>query len=959
MSKLLDERVKRMGSKQFLRFGEAREFVRSLGLKSRDEWNAYSASEKRPSNIPSSPHQFYGNEWAGYGDFLGTGNPGRNREFLPFKEAREFVRSLGLKTYEGWNAYSASGKRPSNIPSSPHRVYGNEWEGYGDFLGTGKLGRNRKFLSFEEAREFVRSLGLKTYEGWNAYCQSGRKPNNVPSSPIRVYKQWAGIGDWLGIGKTRFRSFRAARRFVRDLGLRNHKEWRDYCRSGKKPNDIPVSPDHTYEKNWAGYGDFLGTGKIANKNRRFLPFKEAREYVRRLGFKSKKDWDAYAVSKAKPGNIPYAPWQVYRREWLGHSDWLGNLGLGNRWTPRAIEAYLKSIAREIPNMRDASLVKLIKQAGLDAPLAQLLAAPSMQRVIEALRNERDEIQARLRARRDMGFEIIRAPEPRIVEDEDFEHDEIEVDANNIHIADRLAKVVPPEFREYLIQENVTGLIQKYINGNHDEVRKILGQSGGKFYREIKERFQFETRGISEVDTSSWKLRDKKTGEKTEPNLMQRYISAKMKRNRSWCNWSKTGAGKTGSAGLASYVTKSRLTVVLCPNPTVDQWAEELTLTFHNCRAVKSTSEVKRGKGSFLVLNYEKFQLGKKSDALVDEIVALRPDLVVLDEVQLVKHREKGRSSIRRGAIEAMLARFPKSRVLGMTATPVINELREGVSLLEVVTRKRHVLRTRGRGDGAVMDALNLHFALMQNGLRYSPQYKQALSVEVKTVRDDSLLPLLQTAAKSAANILSIERTLLPAKLDTVRKQIKPGTVIYLEYVEGLVPVVRRFVESLGLTVGEYIGETPTSERRNFKNQFLSGEVDVLIGSRAIGLGVDGLQRRCNRLIILSLPWTHAAFEQVIGRVYRQGSTFAEVEVLIPQVVVNLGGELWSWDEARYSIIEHKKTLSDAAADGYVPTAENVSRNEFAKKAMDALKLMVGRVGAELPESVFATVQDES
>ena len=328
-------------------------------------------------------------------------------------------------------------------------------------------------------------------------------------------------------------------------------------------------------------------------------------------------------------------------------------------------------------------------------------------------------------------------------------------------------------------------------------------------------------------------------------------------------------------------------------------------------------------------------------------------------MQLVKHREKGRSSIRRGAIEAMLARLPKSRVLGMTATPVINELREGVSLLEVVTRKRHGLRTRGRGDGAVTDALNLHFALMQNGLRYSPQYKQALSVKVKTVHDDSLLPLLQSAAKSTANILSIERTLLPVKLDTVREQIKPGTVIYLEYVEGLVPVVRRFVESLGLNVGEYIGDTTTSERRNFKNQFLSGEVDVLIGSRAIGLGVDGLQRRCDRLIILSLPWTHAAFEQVIGRVYRQGSTFAEVEVLIPQVVVNLGGELWSWDEARYSIIEHKKTLSDAAADGYVPTAENVSRNEFAKKAMDALKLMVSRVGVELPESIFATVQDES
>ena len=815
ISKLLDEGATRMASKQFLRFGEARKFVHSLGLKSLIEWRAYCASGKRPSNIPSSPHSHYGNEWVGYGGWLGTGKLGnKTRQFLPFNEARDLVRSLGLKSHKEWIAYCHSGTKTTGIPIEPHRVY-KEWVGYGDWLGTGKLGRNRKFLAFKQAREFARSLKLKSRREWGAFCRSGRKPENVPAQPNSRYKEWAGYGDWLGTGNIslherscNFRTFRAARAFARALRLRSHTEWIEYCRSGKKPGDIPQQPSQAYKTQWKGYGDFLGNGNLSKRNREFLPFNQARQFVRGLRFKSVNEWQAYAISKERPQNIPIAPQNVYKREWSGYADWIGTLGFGNVWTPRAIEAYLKSIAREIPNMRDATLVALIQQAGVDAPLAQLVGAPSMQRLIEALRNDLDQIQVRLRARRGRAFDDpIRAPGPRIEENEDFQHDEVEVNEDNVHVADRLAKIVSPEFIEHLIQEKVSGLLVKHINGSDDDVRKILRQNGGKFYREIKARFESEIRSVSEIDASSWKLRDKKTGEKTEANLMQRYIAAKIKRNRSWCNWSKTGAGKTGSAGLASYVIKSRLTVVLCPNPTVDQWAEELTLTFHNCRAVKSTSEVKRGKGIFLVLNYDKFQLGKTSDALVDEIVGLRPDLVVLDEVQLVKHREKGRSSIRRGAIEAMLARLPKSRVLGMTATPVINELREGVSLLEVVTRKRHVLRTRGRGDGAVTDALNLHFALMQNGLRYSPQYKQALSVEVKTVRDDSLLPLLQTAAKSAANILSIERTLLPAKLDTVREQIKPGTVIYLEYVEGLVPVVRRFVESLGLTVGEYIGDT--------------------------------------------------------------------------------------------------------------------------------------------------------
>lgn len=62
------------------------------------------------------------------------------KEFLPFMEARELVRALGLKSQAQWRAYCASGKRPSNIPGNPHFSYGTEWAGYGDWLGTGKIG---------------------------------------------------------------------------------------------------------------------------------------------------------------------------------------------------------------------------------------------------------------------------------------------------------------------------------------------------------------------------------------------------------------------------------------------------------------------------------------------------------------------------------------------------------------------------------------------------------------------------------------------------------------------------------------------------------------------------------------------------------------------------------------------------------------------------------------------------
>ena len=57
---------------------------------------------------------------------------------LPFEEAHAFVRHLGFKNVNEWRAYCKSGKRPPNIPATPHDVYaGKGWTNWGDWLGTG------------------------------------------------------------------------------------------------------------------------------------------------------------------------------------------------------------------------------------------------------------------------------------------------------------------------------------------------------------------------------------------------------------------------------------------------------------------------------------------------------------------------------------------------------------------------------------------------------------------------------------------------------------------------------------------------------------------------------------------------------------------------------------------------------------------------------------------------------
>jgi superfamily II DNA or RNA helicase len=322
--------------KEFRLFNEARIFVHKLKLKNYGEWLEYGKSRNKPDDIPQKPERTYkGKGWDGWGDWLGTGNiANKNIRYKDFEEARGFVRKLGLKSQKEWLEYGESGNKPDDIPQKPKRTYkGKGWIGIPDWLGTGNVAnKDKEFRSFNEARSFVHNLKLKNNNEWLEYCKNGNKPNDLPSNPNKKYlnKGWIGVGDWLGTGNVAnknidFRTFEEARGFVRKLGLKSQKEWLEYGESGNKPDDIPQKPERTYKgKGWQGIGDWLGTGNIANQNRKYMSFIEARKFARKLSLKSRKEWIEYCNSDNKPDDIPVSPVQVYKNKgWKGISDWLG------------------------------------------------------------------------------------------------------------------------------------------------------------------------------------------------------------------------------------------------------------------------------------------------------------------------------------------------------------------------------------------------------------------------------------------------------------------------------------------------------------------------------------------------------------------------------------------------------------------------------------------------------------
>ncbi|MDC0572924.1 Helicase associated domain protein [Luminiphilus sp.] len=124
----------------------------------------------------------------------------KNRHFKSFEEARKYAHSLKLKSQTEWQSFCRRGKRPADIPSNPQSKYRDcGWKGWGDWLGTGKP-KKGEWRPFKDARRFVRTLGLTGQREWREYCASGKKPPDIPSTPRSVYLAdgWVSLSDWLG-----------------------------------------------------------------------------------------------------------------------------------------------------------------------------------------------------------------------------------------------------------------------------------------------------------------------------------------------------------------------------------------------------------------------------------------------------------------------------------------------------------------------------------------------------------------------------------------------------------------------------------------------------------------------------------------------------------------------------------------------------------------------------------------
>lgn len=170
----------------------------------------------------------------------------------------------------------------------------------------------------------LKNKEITSAKKWYDYIRNNNIPDYIPSNPKEVYltRGWISWGDFLKTNNkynndVNYVSYKNAKAWIEKnlKDIDSAVKWRSYVLRNNIPKNIPRRPERYYKKReWISWGDFLGTNRLQNGKRKFIPYKEAKNWIfkNKKEIKSKTKWDIFCKDKSFPVFIPKCPQLTYK-----------------------------------------------------------------------------------------------------------------------------------------------------------------------------------------------------------------------------------------------------------------------------------------------------------------------------------------------------------------------------------------------------------------------------------------------------------------------------------------------------------------------------------------------------------------------------------------------------------------------------------------------------------------------
>ncbi|MEY3996695.1 MAG: hypothetical protein RL344_1038 [Pseudomonadota bacterium] len=381
-----------------------------------------------------------------------------------------------------------------------------------------------------------------------------------------------------------------------------------------------------------------------------------------------------------------------------------------RLTLAFVKDFVRSLGTEIEYLTPSEVYVLFEQQGINKKFKSSSKPSSFEKLISAIQSNNlphEAIQDWVNGEDNELVEALLSPDTASVEDAfaSVGHDLSKTSRNKKYISSKdketeededyledMEQALPtPRVLNTLKSLNKATTLLEQTTNDKDAIDFLIAKAAGKLWTQcfhneeaaLNEAKQFKGNQYAQATRdafleeytnskqlplpSEYDFRDS-TGKLCQPKLMQKLIAYRVQKLECVLNLSGTRTGKTLSAILASRVIDAKMTVISCPNATINGWNATIKNAFPNSDIQTKTwlpIWQTDAKPRYLILNHEMFR--ESNSTLIESFIADNAiDFIVIDELHQVKQRDEAIESQRRKLI-TKLARLENKKSIARAA----------------------------------------------------------------------------------------------------------------------------------------------------------------------------------------------------------------------------------------------------------------------------------------------------